>query len=213
MNSKGINKDRLRIVTEIIFLVIFILLLRNQSLQRWILVFGGGVLISLVFGRLYCAWACPIGTLFRPVNWVFDKLGINRFKTPEIMKQSWLRWVILIVFVGLMITFRMLKIRLNLLLYITLLGVLVTLFFTEDFWHHRLCPYGAVLSASGRVARLGMEIDEEECTGCGLCEKACPAEAISALPTGEREIKNSECLTCFKCQEVCPVDAIEYNWR
>lgn len=48
-NLKKINKDKLRIITEIIALVIYIILFRNQALQSWIIIFGVGVLILSFF--------------------------------------------------------------------------------------------------------------------------------------------------------------------
>lgn len=87
--QKKFSKDKLRLFTEIIFLLIFTLLFRQRVLQRWIFVFGIGVLLSFIIGRLYCAWVCPIATFFRPINWIYKKLGINRLKTPQFFKLPW----------------------------------------------------------------------------------------------------------------------------
>ncbi len=52
------------------------------------------------------------------------------------------------------------------------------------------------------------EIDPEVCTGCGICRKNCPEEAI----TGERRephiIDQDKCTKCGTCFEKCPFTAI-----
>ncbi len=50
-------------------------------------------------------------------------------------------------------------------------------------------------------------IDQEICTGCGLCVKVCPSDTISMVG-GKAAVTGTESLNCGHCQEVCPVDAI-----
>ncbi|MDV0447704.1 Ferredoxin [Methanosarcinaceae archaeon Ag5] len=51
-------------------------------------------------------------------------------------------------------------------------------------------------------------IDENECTGCGLCVDECPAEAITLLDIGVSRVDPAECTECGACVDVCPVAAI-----
>ncbi len=207
----GKNKDYLRIISEIFFLLVFVIFFRQRALQRWIMVFGIGVIISLIFSRLYCAWACPIETLFRPINWIYNKLGIKRLKVPDFFKKSWLRWVILVLFVTTMVIFKIFNIRVNLLLYITLLAVAISLIFEEELWHRAICPYGTLLSTFSKHARVGLTINQQQCTGCGICQNSCPNNAIITLDNQRRYIVNKDCLTCFKCQNACPAGIINYE--
>jgi electron transfer flavoprotein alpha subunit len=51
-----------------------------------------------------------------------------------------------------------------------------------------------------------IEIKEEECTGCGLCVKACPYNGIEIIEGKAR--LNERCNGCGACVDECPVGAI-----
>lgn len=50
----------------------------------------------------------------------------------------------------------------------------------------------------------------EKCTGCGLCFRLCPRNAIKLKRNREGfiypEVIKAKCVNCHKCEEVCPVD-------
>jgi len=48
----------------------------------------------------------------------------------------------------------------------------------------------------------------EKCTGCTLCAKNCPVDAIEGEPKGIHVIDNSKCVKCGKCYTVCKFDAV-----
>jgi ferredoxin len=49
-------------------------------------------------------------------------------------------------------------------------------------------------------------VDEERCTGCGLCAAACAADAISVSEVASVEL--SLCMGCGACIPECPKDAL-----
>ena len=53
-------------------------------------------------------------------------------------------------------------------------------------------------------------IDEDVCTGCGICEDYCHVDAIAVNPrTGVVEIVDLDtCIECHSCQQNCPQGAI-----
>ncbi|MDZ7860087.1 MAG: DUF362 domain-containing protein [Candidatus Krumholzibacteriota bacterium] len=55
---------------------------------------------------------------------------------------------------------------------------------------------------------LKLIVDPSVCTGCRLCQRSCPVEAIS-YQDGVCGINNNKCITCMCCHELCPEDAIE----
>jgi len=86
----------------------------------------------------------------------------------------------------------------------------------------RVCPFGAISYELYNVP----VIDENKCTGCGLCVNACPKKIISLVPpkysvhircnsndTGHyvRQICKNGCIACGICVKVCPVKAIQID--
>ena len=203
--------QRLRLVSQVAFLALFATLAALGRVQLWLPVFLLGLVASLVLGRLYCGWACPMGTLFRPANRLTSWLRLPRLRPPRFLQARGVRWVFVAALIGAMVISRQMGVELNLLLWVTAAAVVVTLFVHESFWHTRICPYGTLLSVTTRAARRTMRIDEERCKPCGKCRRVCPTHTIATLDTKKRRVLPAECLLCFNCAEVCPQDVIRYR--
>jgi NADH:ubiquinone oxidoreductase subunit F (NADH-binding) len=54
-------------------------------------------------------------------------------------------------------------------------------------------------------------IDVDMCTGCSICAKRCPAEAIIGTPTHPYFIVEEKCIGCGICYEVCKFTAVYYK--
>jgi NADH-quinone oxidoreductase subunit F len=52
------------------------------------------------------------------------------------------------------------------------------------------------------------EIDPEKCTGCGVCRKRCPAEAITGEKKKPHTIHQELCIKCMECYRNCKFDSI-----
>jgi len=68
--------------------------------------------------------------------------------------------------------------------------------------YHKKCP--------ARVCRelITYRIDPDTCTGCHLCVRNCPQEAIEGEPKQPHHIISDRCIKCGICREVCKFDAI-----
>ena len=53
------------------------------------------------------------------------------------------------------------------------------------------------------------EVDLQQCSACGICEKQCPAQAISCDPYPEF---SSRCILCYNCMRLCPEKAIHADF-
>lgn len=67
---------------------------------------------------------------------------------------------------------------------------------------------GIFLTASPLIAKF-IRIDKD-CSGCGLCQKICPAEAIEIGKKGRAKIKASRCNHCQACMNICLERAITH---
>lgn len=78
-------------------------------------------------------------------------------------------------------------------------------YFRDEYEAHikeKRCPAGVCKEL------IEYGIDEEKCTGCTLCARKCPVEAISGELKEVHKIDTSECIKCGICYEVCKFDAV-----
>ncbi len=65
--------------------------------------------------------------------------------------------------------------------------------------------------------RGAIEIDADNCTGCGLCVRDCPTGALVLEKTSRNEYKlihyPARCAYCSQCQNSCVRDAIRHSNR
>ncbi len=52
------------------------------------------------------------------------------------------------------------------------------------------------------------ELDEEACTGCGVCVDICPSEVYQLVDERPQPVDPEECIECRACEEQCPANAI-----
>lgn len=55
---------------------------------------------------------------------------------------------------------------------------------------------------------MAIQIDEEECVGCGSCEEACPESIIEMQDDVARLTSEDDCVECGACVDACPSECI-----
>jgi ferredoxin len=73
----------------------------------------------------------------------------------------------------------------------------------EAHIHDRKCP------AKVCRALIRYEIEAPVCTGCTVCSRNCPVEAISGERRQAHLIDAEKCIRCGICVQVCNFNAIE----
>ena len=202
-----------RMVIQYTALAAFAFLVSQGKMTLWLGVFAVGLLVSFIFGRGYCGYLCPMNAVMRPAEWLSKKFKLQRPDTPKWLMSSVFPWVFILMTLAMMLGGkRILQVQLPVLAILLGIAFVVTLFYKPEVFHNRICPFGALLSVSGRFAFSSEGVDASACIGCKLCEKTCAAQAISIEPASKKAvIASALCHQCRACEEVCPTDAIHYG--
>jgi NADP-reducing hydrogenase subunit HndC len=78
-------------------------------------------------------------------------------------------------------------------------------YFRDEYEAHirdKRCPAGVC------KALVEFSIDPDACTGCELCKKNCPTEAISGEKKQPHTIDRTKCVKCGVCYDVCVFNAV-----
>jgi NADH:ubiquinone oxidoreductase subunit F (NADH-binding)/(2Fe-2S) ferredoxin/Pyruvate/2-oxoacid:ferredoxin oxidoreductase delta subunit len=79
------------------------------------------------------------------------------------------------------------------------------LYFRDEYETHirdKKCPAGVCKPL------FYYEIDAEACTGCGVCARKCPQEAISGEKKQPHELNQDKCIKCGICYDACKFNAV-----
>lgn len=80
------------------------------------------------------------------------------------------------------------------------------LYFRDEYEKHirdKKCPAGVCKPL------FHYEIDPETCTGCQICFRKCPQDAISGKKKKPHDIDQENCIKCGICYESCKFDAVK----
>ncbi len=66
-----------------------------------------------------------------------------------------------------------------------------------------ICPLGALYGFFNKIALIGIKLDKNKCTDCGLCVAHCKMDI--------KHVGDHECIDCGECIDVCPAKAI--TWK
>ncbi len=186
----------------------------------------GIIIVSLIFGKSFCSWICPVGLLSESLGDWSKKLFKRQFKLPKWADYPLrsLKYLLLLFFVY-AIFFKMTTASLKSFLdssynvvadikmyYFfadissfalwTLVILFVLSFFIRNFWCRYLCPYGGLLGFLSLLRPFKIRRNVISCIDCARCAEVCPSSIkVDKVAT----VESDECTSCLSCLDVCPV--------
>lgn len=201
-------------------------LIASHSLSASVLI--GAAIVAVAYtvlgGRSYCAWVCPINPVADFAAWLRTKLRLPTL-LGGVKPDRRLRYAVLAV--ALLLSALLGSVVWETVNPITLLqralvfGVaggygaalavfLVDLLVLPRGWCGHLCPVGAFYGVLGHAAVLHVSaVRRDDCTHCGDCFRVCPepqviAPALYGAEHGRSPvIQSADCIRCARCLEVC----------
>lgn len=181
------------------------------------------VLMTVVFGRFFCGWICPFGSISEWLGKLGKKIFGKQLTVPSKIDKPlrYLKYVIFVlilcstIYYGSMVfadfdpyvaLFRLIisqdaAIAGSIILAVVLIGSI----FIERFWCRYACPLGAVLAILNKISFFKVRIQQESCKGCKRCvQQKCPVN----VQMSEKGVASTECIWCFECADACPFVAI-----
>lgn len=190
--------------------------------------------VSLLAGRAFCGWICPLGTLQDMFSgWARRLSGENnkpigkkskaRFpiKVPARL-DNWLRYLKYIVLAVIIFASStalyppihdlcparaFFSFNWNTpLLGLVLVGFALSSMLIQRFSCKYVCPLGAALAIFNKISPIQLKANPQHCTTCGRCDNECPMDIIDV----PQNLRSTECIRCLECMETCArPDAIE----
>lgn len=237
---------RLRLVSQAVFLAVFVYtfirsldpfsVVENPFLRFDPLIFltnprpdfylvapiAGLIVLTLVFGRSFCGWICPLGSLIELSDSIFSFPRKTNPAAIHASPQSFLvRFPPALVVLGAVVVSLftstslvpyfhpnvwIVRILSRSVLGFAFLGlVLLSSIFGRRMWCVYICPLGALYGVLSRVSFLRLTI--EKCSRCKACDR-CPMQAADFRT---REILPHQCIICFDYEKTCPVEGFRYG--
>lgn len=166
---------------------------------------------TLVFGRLFCGFICPIGAIQELVYKIPTRKKIITRKSLMLTIQL----IFFAAFIVLGISFSIAVLgylgfedffHLNTVspfFYVFITLLVLAVFIYRPFCR-LFCPYGLLLSLAAVKSVFKLRRDDK-CIDCGMCEQVCPTSEAG------REDSKRECYMCNRCKEACASNTIEYR--
>ncbi len=179
---------------------------------------------ALLMGRAFCGWMCPLGAVQEWIarlgsfltggNAKKRKKGMIPLELPPVLDKPlrFLKYLVLatIFWASLEAVFPPLRefcpyrilfgLHLETPLAVgVLLAFLAASLLVERFWCKYLCPLGALLSVTNKIAPIRVATDKAICTACGRCGAACPM----GIEGRAQDITSLECIRCLDCVDTC----------
>ena len=205
------------------------------------LVFTAMLVLSIPFGRLFCAYLCPAGGLQECVFAVNDKLPKQGWRN-KIKYVIWSVWILAVV-ICYISNKKELKIDFwfetehgisvsGIHSYVIYYGILCLILIPallagKRAFCHYFCWMAPFMVLGTKLRRLlhlpGLHVKvkaKQNCISCGKCSKSCPMGIDVVREMEEEQVKSrnyipgciSECIQCGACIDQCPRSVLTYGF-
>ncbi len=194
------------------------------------------VILTLIAGRFFCGWACPLGFLIDSLDFILKSIR-KKFASKLILKSESLKNLIgkLTVFppsfflLGIVLVTIFNSVPLLQFLHPNIWIVRIFSFTTGGFiflavlfimsmtgtrvWCRYLCPLGAFYAVLSKFSVFKLRL--QKCSSCGLCEYDFPGTSSPSCPMKAVDYKNQrvynhQCILCFNYEYRCPSEGFAY---
>ena len=204
---------------------------KSDTINAGLVFFAAAILLTAVFGRWFCGWACHLVALQDLARWLLLRIGIR----PVPLRSRLLRLVPVIAFVYMFLWPVAYRLWIG-----DSFGHFETEFVTSEFWATfpglvigaltflicgfviiyflgakgfctYACPYGAIFAAAEQVAPMRIRVTDA-CAGCAHCTAVCSSNVrVHEEVRDFGMVVSSDCMKCQDCVSVCPNDALYYG--
>lgn len=238
------TKQRIRRIIILIMFLLFPIVLyylspalpikgaRQGIIVGSIIVFISLFVFSLIFGRLFCGWMCPVGGLQEACTIAINKKAKGG-KLNWIKFFIWSLWLVIIIILlviaggpskidffyetvnGISVSEPFVYI-----IYYVVVGlifILSMLFGKRSFCHYTcwISPFmiiGNKIRSTLKYPSLHLSASKDKCIHCNLCTVNCPMSLEVQEMVKNNNMENSECILCGQCIDICPKDVIKYSF-
>ncbi len=191
-------------------------------------VLTAAIIYTLVRGRVFCGWVCPLGLLTELANWIGDKTGLRRRAplTRQMPRYGKIIAAALVLLASALVSMpvfelispvtalpRLFVLGVGIGVWLLCAIILVELFFPGRLWCTSLCPVGGLYEVLGLVGFVGIR-NHEGCIQCDRCKQVCLADEriLDEVITGTKTaVSAGDCMVCGKCVAACPEKTL--SWR
>lgn len=184
------------------------------------------LLITLIFGRIYCSTLCPLGAVMDLAARTRKRERIYRYKKPLTALRLTVMAAVFLLLVARMsfprewmlpyglyqsIIERITEpqvIGATLISAMIFAAIAIMAFLRGRIICNTLCPIGTLLGMLSRRSLFHIDINTDRCTQCRRCADVCKAQCIDLQ---DHIVDMSRCVVCFDCLPQCPDDAITYT--
>lgn len=188
---------------------------------------------TLVGGRVYCSWVCPVNVITDSAEWLRRKMGLGVGKKFSNKVRYWLLGLVMLLA---LVTGTLVWELINPVSMINrglvfgmgfAWAMVVAIFIFDAFISHRawcghLCPVGVFYGLLSKVSLIRVNASaRNKCDDCMECYAVCPEPKVIIPVLKGRNVEkdtgsiimSSNCTNCGRCIDICGKQVFHFDHR